>query len=222
QAVDELGDLARMSQERLTGALRVGVIPTIGPYLLPQIIALLGRTHPGLDLRLRETLTQRLIAELHDRRLDAAIVALPVSEPTLVEVPLLTERFVFAHPPNDDGRPTPTAEELREMRLLLLEEGHCFREQALSFCDATTGPPREILDASSLSTLMQMVSAGFGVTLLPEMAIAIETRAAPVAISHFPPPEPSRAVGMIWRKSNPLGPQLKQIAETIKADLSPP
>ncbi len=104
---------------------------------------------------------------------------------------------------------------LREMRLLLLEEGHCFRDQALSFCNMQSSPPREVLDASSLSTLVQMVSAGIGVTLIPEMAVAVETRSASVSVARFKDPQPSRTIGMIWRKTSPLARQLLQISEVV-------
>ena len=110
---------------------------------------------------------------------------------------------------------TGTAEMLREMRLLLLEEGHCFRDQALSFCNMQSSPPREVLDASSLSTLVQMVGAGIGVTLIPEMAVTVETRSAPVTVSRFKHPQPSRTIGMVWRKTSPLAPQLQQIADVV-------
>ena len=133
RSVDELADLARSSQERPVGRLRIGVIPTIGPYLLPAIVSDLTRLHPGLDIHVRETLTQRLIQELSEGRLDTAVVALPVSEPSLTEVALLVEEFVLVRPGADRGKPVPGPEALREMKLLLLEEGHCFREQALSF-----------------------------------------------------------------------------------------
>jgi LysR family hydrogen peroxide-inducible transcriptional activator len=105
---------------------------------------------------------------------------------------------------------------LREMRLLLLEEGHCFRDQALSFCGMQSAPPRETLDANSLSTLVQMVSSGIGVTLIPEMALAVETRSASVSVARFKEPPPSRTVGMIWRKTTPLARQLEQISEVIR------
>ena len=104
---------------------------------------------------------------------------------------------------------------LREMRLLLLEEGHCFRDQALSFCKMRLSPPREVLDASSLSTLVQMVGAGIGVTLIPEMAVPVETRSASVSVARFRNPQPSRTIGMVWRKTNPLARQLLQISEVV-------
>jgi LysR family hydrogen peroxide-inducible transcriptional activator len=109
----------------------------------------------------------------------------------------------------------PNGKTLSAMRLLLLEEGHCFRDQALSFCSMQSSP-REVLDASSLSTLVQMVSAGIGVTLIPEMAVAVETRSASVSVARFRNPQPSRTIGMIWRKTSPLARQLLQFSEVVR------
>jgi LysR family hydrogen peroxide-inducible transcriptional activator len=215
RSVDELGDFARASRDQLAGRLRVGMIPTIAPYLLPTVIGNLTRLHPELDIHVRETLTPKLIGELREGRLDTAIVALPVSEPSLTEVALFAENFLLVRPAEAEGTPVPTVKALREMRLLLLEEGHCFRDQALSFCNMHASPPREVLDASSLSTLVQMVSAGIGVTLIPEMAVAVETRSAPVSVTRFKNPQPSRRIGMVWRKTSPLARQLLQISEVI-------
>ncbi|AYG62131.1 LysR substrate-binding domain-containing protein [Rhizobium jaguaris] len=216
RSVDELGDMARASQDRLAGRLRIGVIPTIAPYLLPQIIGNLTRMHDGLDIHIRETLTSKLVQELTDGRLDAAIVALPVSEPSLTEVALFSENFVLVRPSEDEGKPVPNREALREMRLLLLEEGHCFRDQALSFCNMRSMLPRELLDGSSLSTLVQMVSAGIGVTLIPEMAVSVETRSASVSVARFNTPQPSRTIGMIWRRTSPLAKQFLEISEIVR------
>ncbi|MBI1416071.1 MAG: LysR family transcriptional regulator [Limimaricola sp.] len=216
RAVDELEDLARAAQGQLAGRLRLGVIPTIAPYLLPGFLGRLMRSHADLDIHVRETLTPRLIRELDEGRLDTAIVALPVSEPWLTEMPLFSENFLLVRPLAEANLPVPDRESLREMRLLLLEEGHCFRDQALSFCNLHASAPRELLDGSSLSTLVQMVGAGIGVTLIPEMAVAVETRSAPVATARFPAPEPSRTIGMVWRKTNPLAPQLQQVAEVLR------
>src|SRR5712675_3688669 len=183
RSVDELGDFARASRDLLMGRLRIGMIPTIAPYLLPTVIGNLTRMHPELDIHVRETVTPKLIRELAEGRLDTAIVALPVSEPSLTEVALFSENFLLVRPRKDEGTPVPSREMLREMRLLLLEEGHCFRDQALSFCKTQSLQPREMLDANSLSTLVQMVSAGIGVTLIPEMAVAVETRSASVSVA---------------------------------------
>jgi LysR family hydrogen peroxide-inducible transcriptional activator len=215
RSVDELGDFARASRDRLAGRLRIGMIPTIAPYLLPKIIGNLSRLHPELDIQVRETLTPRLIQELSEGRLDTAIVALPVSEPSLTEAALFSENFLLVRPRKDEGTPVPSRESLREMRLLLLEEGHCFRDQALSFCKSQSSGSREMLDANSLSTLVQMVSAGIGVTLIPEMAVAVETRSAPVSVSRFRNPQPSRTIGMVWRRTSPLARQLRQISEVV-------
>jgi LysR family hydrogen peroxide-inducible transcriptional activator len=216
RSVDELQDLARVSQDGLVGRLRIGVIPTVAPYLLPAIIGNLTRTYPGLDLHVRETVTGKLIGELAEGRIDAAIVALPVSEPSFTEVALFSEDFVLVRPGEDEGKPVPNGETLSKMRLLLLEEGHCFRDQALSFCNRHSALPRELLDGSSLSTLVQMVSAGIGVTLIPEMAVTVETRSASVSVARFENPKPSRTIGMIWRKTSPLASQLLQISEVVR------
>lgn len=214
--VDELQDMARAARARLTGRLRIGVIPTVAPYLLPRVIGDLMKTYPNLDLHVRETLTPRLIGELTDGSLDTALVALPVSEPALHEVPLFSESFVLVRPLTEADLPVPSRETLREMRLLLLEEGHCFRDQALSFCNLSSTAPRELLDGSSLSTLVQMVGAGIGVTLIPEMAMPVETRSAPVAVARFAKPEPRRTIGMVWRKTSPLARQLQDLAEVVR------
>jgi LysR family hydrogen peroxide-inducible transcriptional activator len=221
RGVEDLEDLARMSGEQMAGRLRIGVIPTIAPYLLPRILGRLNQTHPELDIHVRETQTPRLVQELMDGRIDTAIVALPISEPSFIEVPLFSEDFVLVRPERDADEPVPNIDELQTMRLLLLEEGHCLRDQALSFCNMQTARPREGLDGSSLSTLVQLVGAGIGVTLIPEMALSVETRSAPVCVSHFEAPKPSRTIGMIWRKTNPLGQQLSLIANEVKAASCP-
>lgn len=215
RAVEEVEDLARAAQDQLMGRLRIGVIPTIAPYLLPTLIGRLNRMNAGLDIHVRETQTQRLIQELAEGRLDTAIVALPVSEPSLTEVALFVENFVLVRPVSDAGKPVPDREMLREMRLLLLEEGHCFRDQALSFCKLPASP-RDGMDGSSLSTLVQMVGAGIGVTLIPDMAVAVETRSAPVAVARFADPQPARTIGMVWRNSSPLSRQLQQIGDVVR------
>ncbi len=217
RATDDLSDLARASRGRLTGRLRLGVIPTIAPYLLPTILSNLTGTHPDLDPHVRETLTPRLIDELAEGQLDAALLALPVSEPSLTELPLFTETLVLVRPETQAQDPIPDRDALRTMRLLLLEEGHCFRDQALSFCEIQSTLPRDGLDGSSLSTLVQMVGAGIGVTFIPEMAVPVETRSAPVSVARFAAPEPTRTVGMVWRKTSPLAPQLMQVAEVVRA-----
>lgn len=216
QAVDELGDLARASSGRLAGPLRIGVIPTVAPYLLPAVIRLMTERYRDVDLRPREAVTQKLIEDLQEGRLDAAIVALPVSEAALSEHPLFDEEFVLVRSLEDADKPVPGANKLREMRLLLLEEGHCFRDQALSFCRMSASEPRDLVEGSSLSTLVQMVGAGIGVTLIPQMAVPIETCSAPVSVARLAAPRPSRTIGIVWRKTNPLADQLESIAEIVR------
>ena len=216
RAAEELEDLARAARTQLAGRLRIGVIPTIAPYLLPTIIGQLTSLYPELDLHLRETVTPKLLQELMDGRLDTALIALPVSEPALTEVPLFSENFLLVRHHSEVSKPVPNREMLREMRLLLLEEGHCFRDQALSFCDIASARPREWLDGSSLATLVQMVGAGIGVTLIPEMAVPVETRSAPVSVARFRDPQPARTIGMVWRKTSPLARQLSDIAEVVR------
>ena len=215
RSIDELGDFARASRDRLAGRLRIGMIPTIAPYLLPTVIGNLTRTRPELEIHVREALTSKLIQELAEGRLDTAIVALPVSEPSLTEVTLFAENFLLVRPGEDEGTPVPNSEALRDMRLLLLEEGHCFRDQALSFCHMQSSLPRQTLDASSLSTLVQMVSAGMGVTLIPEMAVPVETCSASVSVARFKDPQPARTIGMVWRKTSPLAGQLLQLSKVV-------
>ncbi|WP_026310466.1 hydrogen peroxide-inducible genes activator [Neomegalonema perideroedes] len=215
RAAEEMEGLARAAQNPLVGRLRIGIIPTVAPYLLPQIVTELTRRSPELDLRPREAVTQKLIGDLLEARLDAAVVALPISEPALTETPLFEEEFLLVRPPEDAGKPPPNPEALRGMRLLLLEEGHCFRDQALSFCELSASP-RELMEGSSLSTLVRMVGAGIGVTLIPEMAAAVEARSASVSLTRLPEPRPTRSIGMVWRKSDPLAGRLAQIAEIIR------
>lgn len=219
RSVDELQDLARAKHSMLLGRLRIGVIPTVAPYLLPGVITALQHQYPGLDLRPREAVTQRLLGDLVEGRLDTAIVALPISEPGLTEIDLFDEEFVLVRPASEADFPVPSAEGLREMRLLLLEEGHCFRDQALAYCAPSA--PRDLMEGSSLSTLVQMVAAGIGVTLVPEMAVPVETRSAKVALQRLNAPRPSRRIGMIWRKSTPLAGQLRDIGALVRDVAAP-
>jgi LysR family hydrogen peroxide-inducible transcriptional activator len=216
RAVDELSDLARATASPLAGRLRIGVIPTIAPYLLPAVIQTMAQRYPGLELRPREAVTNKLVEDLTEGRLDTAILALPVLEPWLTERELFDEEFLLVRPVEDESKPAPGPHMLREMRLLLLEEGHCLREQALSFCNISPSRPRELMEASSLSTLVQMVGAGIGVTLIPEMAAPIETRSASVSTARLPEPRPVRRIGMVWRRTNPLSGQLEHIAEIVR------
>ena len=213
-AIDELDGLAA-SHQRLR-RLRLGVIPTVAPYLLPAVMRDLTAAFPELDVHVRETITARLMEELAQGRIDAAIVALPIGGRAFEAAALFSEAFFVVRPAAEADAPPPDLEKLAHARLLLLEEGHCFRDQALAVCGLNPLRPREALEASSLSTLVQMVGAGLGVTLIPEMAVAVEARSAPVAVARLPAPTPSRTVGMIWRKNSPLTKQLREVAEVVR------
>ncbi|MEX0369410.1 MAG: LysR substrate-binding domain-containing protein [Tateyamaria sp.] len=216
RAVDDLGDWVETARDGALGRLRLGVIPTIAPYLLPRLIRSLSETHPTTDLHVRETVTPRLIEELADGRLDMAIVALPLHEPTLHELHLFTEEMVLVRPETQRDAAPIGLDALASERLLLLEEGHCFRDQALAVCNINASRSREGLDGSSLGTLVQMVGAGIGITLIPEMAVDVETRSAQVCINRFGDPAPNRTIGVVWRKTNPLKNTLADIAEVVR------
>jgi LysR family transcriptional regulator, hydrogen peroxide-inducible genes activator len=215
RAMDELASLARASNGPLSGRLRLGIIPTVAPYFLPDLIRRLASSFPDLDLRPREAVTQKLVRDLAEGRLDLAMVALPVSEPALVEHPLFEEDFLLVRPANQQDHPVPTLDQLREMPLLLLEEGHCFRDQAISFCKLPPALSGDIMEGSSLSTLVQMVGAGIGVTLIPDMAAMVESRSAAVALHRLHDPRPSRTIGLVWRRSNPLSDRYAELAATL-------
>lgn len=216
QAVNDLADLTRTAHRPMTGRLRIGVIPTIAPYVLPWLIRELARDYPDLDLRPHEAVTQSLVADLNDGRLDMAILALPMGQSNLTETPLFDEEFVLVRPLSDANKPVPNADMLREMRLLLLSEGHCFRDQALSYCNLSPTLQRELMEGSSLTTLVQMVGAGIGVTLIPEMAVSIETRSAEVSIARLSDPQPSRTIGALWRKTTPIAKDLEKLCEVLR------
>ena len=219
--IDELEDMARASRDASMGELRLGVIPTVAPYLLPTILAALEARWPALDVKVRETVTPNLVADLHEARLDAAILALPIHEAAFDCAEILTEPFVLVRCASETDKPVPAPVALRNDRLLLLEEGHCFRDQALSFCDMRTSDARDALDGSSLTTIVQMVAAGMGVTLIPAMAVPVETRIAHVSVGRFPDPQPARTLGMVWRKSSPLAERFAAIAGAIRDSAKP-
>jgi LysR family hydrogen peroxide-inducible transcriptional activator len=213
-AIDELDELA--ASHRPPRRLRLGVIPTVAPYLLPAVMRDLTAAYPDLDVHVRETITDRLVEELAQGRIDAAVVALPAPGAGLEATALFSEEFLLVRPRAEAGTPPPDLEALREARLLLLEEGHCLRDQALSVCGLNPRHPREALEASSLSTLVQMVGAGLGLTLIPEMAAPVEARSAAVALTRFAAPSPKRTIGMIWRKTSPLAKPLREVAEIVR------
>ncbi|TQI75596.1 LysR family transcriptional regulator [Bosea sp. AK1] len=218
RSVDELADLARASSPSLGGRLRIGMIPTVAPYLLPAVIRRLTERFPAVDLRPREAVTGKLTEDLITGGLDVAVMALPVSEPSLQDHPLFEEEFVLVRALADRGKPPPGVESLRAMRLLLLEEGHCFRDQALAFCKMTPGLSQDPMEGSSLATLVRMVGAGMGVTLIPEMAVAAETSAVEVSIARLAEPRPARSIGLVWRKTNPLAEHFMQVGEIVRQE----
>lgn len=218
RAVDELSDLARASSPSLGGRLRIGMIPTIAPYLLPAVIRRLAERFPAVDLRPREAVTGKLMEDLITGGLDVAVMALPVSEPLLQDHPLFEEEFVLVRPLADRDKPPPGVESLRAMRLLLLEEGHCFRDQALAFCNMAPGLSQDPMEGSSLATLVRMVGVGMGVTLIPEMAVGAETSAVEVSIARLSAPRPRRSIGLVWRKTNPLAEHFMQVGEIVRQE----
>lgn len=220
QAVDDLASLARSSLETLNGAVRLGIIPTVGPYLLPQIVKAVGDAFPDVDLQVRETQTRNLMSEMQVGNLDAALVALPIADTNLTVRPLLEECFVLVTSIKEKPATPISAETLRDMRLLLLEEGHCFRDQALSYCGESPSRSSDLMDGSSLATLVQLTASGLGATLIPEMAIALETRGADVAITTFSKEEPKRTIAMVWRQNSPLAHHLETLSVAIQASLS--
>lgn len=218
RSVDELADLARASSSSLGGRLRIGMIPTVAPYLLPAVIRRLAERFPAVDLRPREAVTGKLTEDLITGGLDVAVMALPVSQPLLQDHPLFEEEFVLVRPLADRGKPPPGVESLRAMRLLLLEEGHCFRDQALAFCNIAPGLAQDPMEGSSLATLVRMVGAGMGVTLIPEMAVGAETSAVEVSIARLAAPQPRRSIGLVWRKTNPLAEHFLQVGEIVRQE----
>lgn len=204
-ATRDLIDLAHHRTKVLTGTLRLGVIPTLAPYLLPHVLPRLQHEHPDLLLDLLETQTKILLAELAHGALDVLLMALPVDTPELETLHVLTDRFLLAVPADDplpdNARVTPSDVEAR--KLILLEEGHCLRDQALDYCTKARSRVNASLGATSLATIMEMVACGYGVTLVPEVAIDVELRDHRVKLLRFAEPQPSRSVGLVWRRTSP-------------------
>jgi LysR family hydrogen peroxide-inducible transcriptional activator len=203
--VRDLGEYARHRNTPLSGLLHLGVIPTLAPYLLPPLLPLLRARYPELELRIRETQTQTLLAELADGALDLLLLALPADQPDLETMALFEDRFVLAMPPGHqvEGQIRARRDFVDNDRLLLLEEGHCLRDQALSFCQLRQAGGIDTFGASSLSTLVQMVAGGMGLTLLPEISLGVETGHGEVTLMRFVEPEPSRIIGLAWRATCP-------------------
>lgn len=215
QSVEELGDLARASGDYLKGKLRIGMIPTIAPYLFPDVIKGLRRQFPELTLIPREAKTKNLVKELKEGLLDLAVMAIPIDDPALHEQVLFDEEFLLVRPSSQADLPIPSMDTLNEASLLLLEEGHCFRDQALAFCNIPPSGKQVVMEGSSLSTLVQMVGAEIGLSLLPEMAVKVETKSADVHVTHFQTACPNRSIGALWRKTSPLSGHFMQISDAI-------
>jgi LysR family hydrogen peroxide-inducible transcriptional activator len=215
--VRDLVDSARHLSDAFSGPFRLGVIPSIAPYLLPQLLPLIRARHPDLDLHLRETQTQRLLEELVDRDLDLVLLALPAEHPGVETLSLFQDRFLLAVPASrsiaKNVRATPDL--LRDDRLLLLEEGHCLRDQALAFCHLRQVESIDTFGASSLSTIVQLVSNGLGLTLLPELSLELETKRANIRLMRFTNPEPQRTIGIAWRETSPRKREFAALGDLI-------
>lgn len=220
---DDLQDLALRSADPFSGTLRLGVIPTVAPYLLPRLTPALQRAYPKLRLLWTEDKTETLVHNLDSGSLDAALLALEADVGNVASAVVGYDRFVLATPPNHPlGVKTAPARpaELRDENVLLLDDGHCFRDQTLTFC--TRAKLHELeFRATSLPTLTQMVAAGAGVTLLPQMAVPIEAERAHLCIRELTEPAPGRTIALIWRKGAACQVALTHIAETMKTAYTP-
>ena len=202
-------DLARAAEQEhdpFAGTLRLGVIPTISPYLLPRVVPALSEAKPKLRLIWVEEKTEMLMDALQQGRLEAALVALEAPLGEVEHAVIARDEFVLALPHGHrlaQKRGRVRREELHRESVLLLDDGHCVRDQALSFC-AQSGPHELSFRATSLSTLAQMVGSGSGLTLLPELSVAAENRDGTLVIRRFTAPEPHRTIVLVWRKQSPL------------------
>jgi LysR family transcriptional regulator, hydrogen peroxide-inducible genes activator len=213
------------SSDPLQGSIRLGLIPTIAPYVLPAVLAGLGLRLPGLTVRVIEDQTERLLRALRDGALDAALIALPAGVPGISEIPIYDEDFLLAVPPGHplSGKQRVPPESLAELPLLLLDEGHCLRDQALEVC-RLAGVRAELADtrAASLATAVQCVSGGLGVTLIPQSAAPVEAGRSQLGLARFSAPRPGRRVGLVFRSSSgrdeSYGRLAAIIGEVIAAD----
>ena len=213
QSFDDLKHLATKGDN--INQLSIGAIPTVAPYLLPKILKTISKQYKDIVIEPKEAVTEKLVSYLINGKIDLAFLALPTYEPLLTEVALFEEEFLLIRDIKDAKKPVPNNKELTNMKLLLLEEGHCLRSQTLSFCKVTS-VPKNIMEGTTLTTLVQMVSAGIGVTLIPEISVPIETRSAKVSASRFQQQKPKRTIGLVWRKSNPLTRQFNEISSLLK------
>ena len=220
-AVQDLTEVASHHRHPLSGKLRLGVIPSVGPYLLPKILPEIHQTYSELLLNLRESQTDYLIEDLIDGHLDLLILALPAGPDDVETMALFDDRFFVALPPDHSlsSRVRITQNELKGENLLLLEEGHCLRDQALAVCQTAN---TDEFRASSLSTVVQMVTNGYGVTILPELSLAAEVGSGDdIKVIPFADPIPNRTIGLAWRQSSPHKDEFTEFGEFIKNRLEP-
>ena len=212
-----LGEEVEASRRPFTGPLHLGVIPTVAPYLLPVVLRLARDSFPDLELHIHEERTPRLLEGLGSGRLDVLLLALP-GGPGMVDIPLYDEDFVLVTPPDHPlaGRTDVPRDVLLDLEVLLLEEGHCLRDQALDLCREAVGGTR----AAGLPTLVQLVAGGLGVTLLPATALDVETgRSAQLAVARFSEPTPGRRIGLTHRPGSARTPEYHRFAETLREAL---
>ena len=221
-ALDDLVAEAAAARVPFTGRLKLGVIPTLAPYLLPALLRPLKERFPELDLFVHEEQTGVLLDGIAAGRLDLGLLALPAARPGIGEIPLYDEDFLLIAPADSPAlpaadRPVPR-EVLRDQEILLLEEGHCLRDQALDVCAEVGASGSGSTRAASLSTLVQLVAGGLGVTLLPETAVAVDARpGSGLAARRFAGPAPSRRIGLVHRTSSARAEEFAQLAAAMRA-----
>jgi LysR family transcriptional regulator, hydrogen peroxide-inducible genes activator len=224
-AARDLVDVARHRGRVLGGKLTLGIIPSLAPYVLPRILPTLQRRYPDLHVELRETQTKLLIEELMRGTLDVVMLALPVTEAEVETIRLFDDPFLFAVPASDPRAECSRvcASDIDPRQLILLEEGHCLRDQALAYCAdnrrATAGHGSLGLGATSLATVVQMVASGYGVTLVPEVAVDVEVRDERVKLLRFAPPQPGRTIGLAWRHTSPRKVDFTALGQVITETL---
>ncbi len=203
-AVEELMERAKRTRGLLEGRLRLGIIPTVAPYLVPVLIPALKLEYPNLELELKELMTDSCLDDLRTGKLDCAIVALPLEDVRFSNLPLFKDRFLIASADDEETVliSPMTQDQVDVERLLLLEEGHCLREQALAVCGGPAGRKVANYGATSMATLLQMVSHGMGITLIPEIAARDEAGRNRMRIVPFTEPQPFREIGLVWRSAN--------------------
>jgi len=215
-ATRDLVDFAR-HRDVLSGPLRLGIIPTLAPYVLPRMLPRLQAKYPQLRLEVRETQTKLLLAELVSGELDCVMLALPADGAEVATLHLFDDPFLLAVPAADKlpARSRVGIEDVDQRRLILLEEGHCLRDQVLAFCATKRRDQPASLGATSLATVMQMVANGYGVTLLPEVAVDAEVRDKRVKLLRFSAPEPGRGIGLAWRRTSPRKKDFTALGEIV-------